>query len=128
MDWSLYPNFTRAELRCRSTNECEMRPELMDILQSVRTEYGKIINISSGYRSPNHPIEAMKVKPGEHALGLAVDIICHGAKAIDLTELFFQRGIRRIGVHQKGPPNSRYIHIGLADKYFAEYPTAIWTY
>lgn len=128
MDWSLYKNFTRDELKCKSTGDCHIRPELMSILQSVRTEYGKIINISSGYRSPNHPIEAMKVKPGEHALGLAVDIICHGAKAVDLTELFFQRGIRRFGFHQKGNPNHRYIHIGLADRYLSEYPPAMWTY
>lgn len=115
-------------MKCKHSGECDMNPGLMQILQSVRDEHAKPIFISSGYRARSHPVESMKDKAGEHTLGLAVDIICYGHKAIELTELFFQRGIRRFGFHQKGNHNARYIHVGLADKFFNEFPVAIWTY
>ena len=128
MDWSLYKNFSRDELACKHTNDCVMRDEMMIILQDVRDEYRLPIFISSGYRSPLHPIESMKDKPGEHVRGLAVDIICHGQKAVRLTELFFKHGVRRFGFHQKGNANARYIHVGIADKFFSQYQQTIWTY
>lgn len=128
MDWSLYPNFSQQELRCKHTKECNMHPDMMSILQSIRTVYGKPIFISSGFRSVKHPVEQMKEKPGEHTLGMAVDIICYHRAAIELLGIALQLGVRRIGVHQKGDERARYIHIGIADKLGLEYPPAIWTY
>lgn len=133
MYWNLYPNFSRDELKCRETGECVMHPDLMEILQSVRDEHAKPMFISSGYRSSKHSIEAMKDKskfkpPGVHTLGMAVDIICYGTKAVDLTKLFFHHGIRRFGFHQKGNANARYIHVDIGDKNDARYPVSIWTY
>ena len=128
IDFNDYPNFTRDELKCKYTDECEMHPLTMSVLQGLRYGIAKPIFISSGYRSVKHPVEADKDKPGEHTMGMAVDIICSGSTAIELINLACELGIRRIGVHQKGSPDGRFIHIGVADKFDLSFPVAIWTY
>lgn len=128
LNWADYPNFSRSELACKYTKECDMHPEMMKILQSIRDEYGKPIFLSSGFRSVKHPVEAEKDKPGEHTFGMAVDILCHGSVTIKLLELAINHGIRRIGLHQKGSFNGRFMHIGIADKFKLDFPAAIWTY
>ncbi|HEO1391259.1 D-Ala-D-Ala carboxypeptidase family metallohydrolase [Legionella pneumophila] len=128
MDWDKYPNFRRDELKCKHTGECNMHPEMMRILQDIRNELGRPIFISSGYRSVKHPVEQEKDKPGEHTYGMAVDILCHGERAIKIIDLAINHGIKRIGVHQKGNANGRFVHIGIADRFMLEFPQSIWTY
>lgn len=128
IDWSLYPNFSEKEFACKHTGECHMQPAFLELMQNVRTEYGKPMFISSGFRSILHPIETTKAKPGEHTHGLAADILCHGPRAIILLQLFLKWGVTRIGLHQKGNVNARFIHVGIADKFMNDFPGAIWTY
>ncbi len=128
IDWDDYPNFKPEEFACKHTNECHMKHEFMFVLQMIRNEIGKPIFISSGYRSPEHPVEKVKDRRGEHTHGLAADIICHGKRALDIIFLAQQFGIHRIGIHQKGNVNGRYIHLGMGDKFHNEFPVAIWTY
>lgn len=127
-DWSKYPNFKESEFKCKYTGECNMNPLMMELLQSIRTEYGRPIFISSGFRSVKHPVEQEKAQPGEHTYGMAVDILCHGDNAVKLMKLALDRDIKRIGVHQKGNVNGRFIHLGIADKFILAFPVAIWTY
>lgn len=128
LDWDKYPNFSRDELKCKATGECDMHPYLMQILQKIRDELQKPIFISSGFRSVKHPVEQEKDRPGEHTYGMAVDIICHAERALEIIYLALDNGIRRIGVHQKGNANGRFVHIGIADKYKIEFQKGIWTY
>ncbi len=128
IDWAKYPNFSREELQCKYTKECDMHPVMMDLLQSIRDELEQPIFLSSGFRSVKHPVEQEKDKPGEHTLGMAVDILCYGARALQIIKLAQARDIKRIGVHQKGNPNGRFVHIGIADRYNLAFPVAIWTY
>ena len=128
-DWSIYPNFSEREFACKHSGICLVRHELVDLLQSMRSELKQPIFISSGYRSPSHPVEAMKEKPGEHTHGMAADIICHGQRALVLIEMALRRGVTRLGVHQKGLPMSgRFIHIGLGDQLSNQFQSGIWTY
>lgn len=127
IDWSKYPNFSEDEFKCSHTGRCEMREEFIAMLQLLRNHYGKPMFISSGYRDPSHPVEAMKDKPGEHAEGLAADIICYTDNALSLLQHALNLGVTRIGVHQKGRSSSRFIHLGLGDR-FSTYPSGIWTY
>lgn len=105
-----------------------MHDDMLTVLQSIRDLYGKPIYISSGYRCKAHPVEAMKYSTGEHTLGMAVDIICHGVQALDIIRYAQRLGVNRIGIHQKGRASGRYIHVGIADKYDAAFPVALWTY
>jgi zinc D-Ala-D-Ala carboxypeptidase len=124
MNWDLYPNFQAKEFDCKHSRKNEMRPEFMELLQAIRTEYGKPIYINSGYRDITHPIEAAKESGGAHTLGLACDIGVRGEDAIKLLGIAISRGVRRVGIQQKGV--RRYIHIDIADKY--GFPKSIWSY
>lgn len=128
IDWANYPNFKPEELACKHCGAQGITPEMMGILQEIRTEMAAPIFLTSGYRCVKHPVEQEKDKPGEHTHGMAVDILCHGARALKIIELAQARNVRRIGVHQKGNPNGRFVHIGIADRYNLAFPVAIWTY
>lgn len=124
MDWSNYPNFTKAEFSCSHTGDCNMQPAFMERLQTLRIAFGKPMTISSGYRSPLHPIEAAKAKPGPHSTGRACDVLVRGADALKLVELAIKHGFTGIGVNQKGA--SRFIHID--DLTSADGRPTIWSY
>lgn len=127
VNWSNYPNFKKREFDCRHTGRNEMQPKFMDALQALRTEYGKAIIVSSGYRDPSHPVERTKSRPGIHTTGLAADIVVRGAEAYRLIELAIKHGFTGIGVQQKG--DSRYIHLDYAPIGGERYPRpTVWSY
>lgn len=124
MNWADYPNFRESEFACKHTGESKMEPAFMERLQTLRIAYGKPMQISSGYRSPSHPIEAAKAKPGAHSSGRACDVVVRGADALKLVELAIKHGFTGIGVNQKGA--SRFIH--LDDLTSADSRPTIWSY
>lgn len=128
INWADYPNFSPKELACKHCSAEGITPEIMDILQNIRYKIAQPVFISSGYRCVKHPVEQEKDKPGEHTYGMAIDIICHGARALQIIELAQHIGVKRIGVHQKGQTSGRFVHLGLADKFNLAFPVAIWTY
>ena len=100
-----------------------MDGKLLSMLDKMREIYGYPIKITSSYRSPEHPIEAAKENPGEHAYGAAVDIISDsGGKTFRLVKAAIEVGFTRIGISRK----KGFIHLGIG------YPGApektIWTY
>ena len=125
VDWSKYPNFTPAEFACRHTGVALMQAEFMDRLQAIRTEYGRPLRITSGYRAPSHPAEARKGHAtGEHTLGTCADIAVQGADAVELIRIALAHGITRFGVQQRG--DARFVHLGIGG---GSLPSpAIWSY
>jgi len=101
----------------------KMDPVLLAMLDDLREEYGYPIKLTSTYRSPDHPIEAKKSKPGEHAYGAAVDIACVGGEAtFKLVKAAIEVGFTRIGISRK----SNFVHVGIG---YPDAPdTTIWTY
>lgn len=101
----------------------KMDPVLLAMLDDLREEYGYPIKLTSTYRSPDHPIEAKKSKPGEHAHGAAVDIACVGGEAtFKLVKAAIEVGFTRIGISRK----NNFVHVGIG---YPEAPeTTIWTY
>ena len=104
-------------------NMDKMNPILLSMLDALRKEYGFPIIINSSYRSPDHPIEAAKQKPGEHTYGAAVDIKCEGGEAtLRVVKAALKIGFLRIGVSRK----NNFVHLGIG------YPNApkmsLWTY
>lgn len=101
----------------------KMNPVILAMLDDLREKYGYPIKLTSTYRSPEHPIEAAKDKPGEHAYGAAVDIeSVGGGKTFRLVKAAIEVGFTRIGISRK----KGFIHLGIG------YPGApektIWTY
>lgn len=111
MDWSRYPNFKADEFKCSHCGDNEIKPELLDKLQALRSKYGKPMRVTSGYRCPQHPIEAKKPAPGPHSSGLACDIGVEGADAHKLLGMAIEAGFKGIGVQQKG--TGRFLHLDL---------------
>jgi zinc D-Ala-D-Ala carboxypeptidase len=109
MNWHNYPNFSAAEFRCKHTGQLRMDAGFMDRLQALRTDYGKPIAISSGYRDKTHPAEARKDEPGAHSTGHACDIPIRGHDAHKLLSLALKHGFTGIGIKQKG--EDRFIHL-----------------
>lgn len=109
IDWSKYPNFSASEFDCKHTGRNEMRTEFMDRLQALRTEYGRPMKITSGYRHPSHPVEARKGHSnGEHTRGMCADIACtSGSERYELVRLAMAHGFHRIGIAKT------FLHLGL---------------
>ena len=116
-----YPNFPKSELDCKVTGENQMKHEFMVVLQAIRNEYGPL-RITSGFRSPRHPIEARKGHAnGEHTKGMCVDIGCNnGADRYRLITIALKHGITRIGIAKT------FVHIGLGGPNLPQ--NVIWEY
>lgn len=129
INWNDYPNFSKSEFDCKETGRNEMRKRFMDVLQAIRTEYGKPMVISSGYRDPSHSEERKKSNPGAHTYGCAADIKVSGGDALRLIQLAYKHGIRRVGVSQKSstPHSERFLHFDMAEQHSFPSP-ALWSY
>lgn len=115
--------FTDDELACSCCGRLEFDPQFLVLLNAIRERVGPM-PVSSGYRCPNHPIEARKKGgAGEHSTGFAVDIAVSGWRAHKLIEVAMALGIPRIGVNQKG--SHRFIHLGMNEDF--PNPT-VWSY
>jgi len=100
-----------------------MKPEFMAKLQKLREAYGSPMRITSGYRCPDHPIEAKKARPGAHASGQAADIGIQGAEAHRLLKMALEAGFTGVGVQQKG--SGRFLHL---DTLEGDLRPTIWSY
>jgi zinc D-Ala-D-Ala carboxypeptidase len=124
IDYGKYPNFSAGEFKCQHCQADGIKEELVAKLQELRTRYGKPMRITSGYRCPQHPIEAKKSSPGAHALGLAADVGVEGSEAHKVLQIAFELGFTGIGVQQKG--SGRFIHLDIRN---GELPgPTIWSY
>ena len=102
-------------------NLTDLATEMKDFIIKLEGTLGREVTITSGYRSPEHPIEAKKSKPGEHTEGLAVDVVAVGGTPVfEIVEAAIDLGCKRIGISRK----SNFIHLGLSK----DRVTSIWTY
>lgn len=106
-----------------------MNEQFMDKLEQLRVAFGKSMVITSGYRSPDHNKDVADTgSSGPHTHGRAVDIAISGSDAYVLVSLAISMGFTGIGINQKGPVASRFVHIDdltLGDKFPRP---RIWTY
>ena len=123
MNWDDYPNFSAQEFDRQHCGANEMKPEFMAKLQQLRTVYNAPMKVTSGYRCPQHPIEAKKAAPGAHASGLACDIGVQGEEAHRLLGLAMEAGFTGIGVQQKG--TGRFLHL---DTLEGDLRPTVWSY
>jgi len=135
INWDDFPNFGEKEFACRETGECKMQEEALVVFQDLRTSYNRPLTVSSGFRSISHPIEMAKIdkggRPGTHNSGYAADFQVAGPDAMELLRLALSdTRVTGIGIQQRGPWNSRFIHIDIlpegGDEKIAR--PALWTY
>ena len=121
-------------MKCQHSGICNIKPELMDMLQQLRNAVGFGLVVSSGYRDVTHPIEAAKVesgkspKGGAHASGKACDLAVDREKAYLVLREAMRIGFTGIGVAQSG--DGRFLHLDCItdeDDFHVPRPT-LWSY
>lgn len=117
-----YPNFIKEEFDCKHSGKNEMQHEFMLLLQQLRTEFGRPLQITSGFRDKSHPIEAKKTHSnGEHTQGNCCDITCVNSNTrFILVSLALKIGFTRIGIAKN------FIHLGIGGKNLPN--NVIWDY
>lgn len=121
-----------ARLHCHHTKALEPpNPELfqwgLDALERLREEVNAPLIITSGWRSLGHPIEATKSNRAIHAhYHCGFDIRCSGTLAVSVLAAALNDDWFGIGVSQKGPWRSRYIHLDRAPG--RKNKRTIWSY
>lgn len=126
MDWR-WPNFSADELKCKHCGEEKIIPEFMDRLQRLRTDFGKPMKITSGYRCPTHNSTVSHTgSDGVHTTGRAADIQVFGKDAYDLLHLALLHGFTGIGINQNGQMDKRFLH--LDDSNDKNLRPRVWSY
>lgn len=102
--------FDLAELQCRcGCGKALMDKNFMARVVAMRRELGFPFRVASAYRCPEY--DAKIGGAGPHTTGQAMDLRISGHLAHALIASALRHGITGIGVAQKGPHESRFIHI-----------------
>ena len=129
LDWSRWPNFSRAEMQCKcGCGRADMDPDFMDKLQALRTHLGFAFHITSGFRCPDHDAEAHKRVPCVHAEGIAADIACSHEHAAAIAGEWKNFGFTGKGERQEGAVAKRFIHLDTSETKFERPRPHVWSY
>ena len=72
---SLSANFKVKEFACKDGSDpVFISPELVEVLQKIRSHFNKPVNINSAYRTPTHNKKEGGAAYSQHLYGTAVDI------------------------------------------------------
>jgi len=98
-------------------------------LESLRAELGFPFIVSSGHRCPPYnQIVSRTGFDGPHTYGIAVDLLVWGGNALNLITAAMAMGITGIGVHQRGKPSERFIHLDCVENSSSRPRPWIWSY
>ena len=98
--WS-YPNFSKSEFSCKcGCGDSEMSAELLNRLQSARTEIGKPFRINSAKRCRLHNARVGGAPMSFHKTGEAVDISTNGHDREALFKALMNSGFTGFGFYQ----------------------------
>lgn len=123
-----WPHFTDHEMADHESGELAINPEAMDKLEALRVDFARPMVINSGFRTPAHNARISTTgDDGPHTTSEAFDIKVYGAWALELIPLALKHGFTGIGVQQKGPIPSRYLHLDTLTAPAFPRPT-IWSY
>ena len=135
-DFSKLKYFKRSEFVCScGCDRAEMDQDFLFTLEGIREKLGRPMVISSAYRCENHPISKAKIEKGApnggaHHLGMAIDVHSAGTVAMNILALALdEKTINGIGVNQKGPWNSRFVHLDCVpvDNNYGITRAALWS-
>lgn len=112
-------HFSKKELCCPCCDVMGMDHEFLEILETVRKEYGKPMQLNSAFRCFAHNANVGGRPNSSHCRGLAVDIACEGSRQRSELIRHLLKHITRIGV------GNGFLH---ADHDLAKDNNVIWTY
>ena len=110
INWEKVKYFKKSEFKCQCGGKycngypADISPKLIDILEKLRTYFGKPITITSGLRCKKHNAEVGGVSNSQHQYGKAADIYIPGidkakikAKAYELGAAYCYYGTANMG-------------------------------
>jgi zinc D-Ala-D-Ala carboxypeptidase len=114
-----YKYFSKAEFRCRETQECGVTEELIMALDTLRERVGFPLIVTSGFRSVTHSAEINKKAPGTHTRGIAADLkVTNGFERMNIVHEALKMGVfTGIGIHKD------FIHLDMRDS-----TPVMWSY
>lgn len=126
-------HFNLSEFACKC-GECdsdgsEMLPEFLYKLDDLRERCGFPFIVTSGYRCPDHNEKISSTgRDGPHTTGQAADIhVAFGLAWRLLMQAMYCGLYTGIGINQKGPHKSRFIHLDTLKPEDNSRPR-VWTY
>lgn len=80
-------NFKVKEFKCNDGSDAVfISPELLKILQNIRTHFGKAVNINSAYRTPTYNKKVGGSTLSQHMYGTAADIHINGVSPKEIAK------------------------------------------
>lgn len=80
-------NFRVKEFKCNDGSDAVfISPELLKILQNIRTHFGKAVNINSAYRTPTYNKKVGGSSYSQHMYGTAADIHINGVSPKEIAK------------------------------------------
>ncbi|EHK57736.1 PLxRFG domain-containing protein [Allomesorhizobium alhagi] len=111
------PSGKGGKLHFRHAGQDKLEPGFQSILADASAAMGRDFTITSGYRSPDHPVEARKKSgPGEHSRHHASDISMKGMNEEQRAQLVAElhaRGVKRFGIYKNSPDM---LHVDMKDQ------------
>ena len=99
-----------------------LHPDLMAVLTQLEHRMGFELQITSGYRTPEHNKEVGGVAVSEHTAdpSMAADVLCQRSTTrYKMLRELFSMAVRRIGI------GKTFIHIGISTTHPQD---CVWTY
>lgn len=118
--------FTEQELSCPCCNENKFNERTLEKLNALREECDFPFVVTSAYRCEEYNRE--KGFTQTHATGRAIDIHATHERAHEIVTKARQFGFTGIGVAQKGPVKTRFIHIDDLPNSVSRPRPNIWSY
>ena len=76
---ALSANFKVREFKCNDGSDIILiAPELVTVLQKIRTHFARPVKLNSAYRTPSHNKKVGGVANSQHLYGTAADIVVTG--------------------------------------------------
>ena len=76
---ALSTNFKVREFRCQDGSDVILiHPDLVKVLQKIRTHFARPVSINSAYRTPNHNKKVGGETFSQHQYGTAADVVVTG--------------------------------------------------
>ncbi len=101
----LSANFKSTEFDCHGEGCCNstaIDTELVDILQKIRSRFGKAVKINSGYRCKTHNKSVGGALKSNHLTGTAADIAVSGISPTEVAAFAESIGVMGIGLYTWG--------------------------
>ena len=108
-------HFTGKEFRCKDgTKEFLFCPNLIEVLEKIRSNFNKPVIINSGYRTPWYNVKVGGAENSYHCKGMAADIRIKGVSTDKIAKYASEIMKNYGGVIRY----TNFVHVDVLEKYY----------